>query len=460
MALVEDSHPGASAELHDMEFASLVATAKQHLNERIPRVADYPSYRAVMDGLAADFKDGHIWAHATVLPVIVRWTGIVLSRQDRQWIVASQLPMPGNPDVANARLLSCDGVDAQAWAKERVALFHGNAEIEAELVNAAPWLLFDKGNPFLKRPDICVFQRPGETPVQMTLHWVGATQDIVDDVVEKASTNSRIGLSIAPLDDGYWISLGTLKDEAAALVAEARHNEAVLRKARFVVVDLRGNGGGNSEYSQELASILVGDKRVSATDIARNCSGDYWRVSAENLEARLATRAGLEKSLQKPELAEYDGTTKGMQDALKAGRAFSPALPTCASQARKSATRPTVLPPSLMKGRLIIVTDHSCFSSCLLAVDLFRKVGAIQVGESTDISRRYMEVRQILLPSGLTYFSTLQKVALGEGNFGPYTPDVRFPGKMNDTTSLQAWVKTIANQPAGTESPVAKSTKD
>lgn len=445
VALIEDSHPGASVELHDVEFTSLVAAAKQHLSERIPQVIDYPGYRAVMDGLAADFRDGHIWAHPTALPIYVKWTGIVLSRQDHQWVVASQLPIPGKPDVTNARLLSCDALDAESWAKERIALFQGNAQIEAELVNAAPWLLLDEGNPFLKRPSTCVFQRTGEPPVQMALHWGGASQDVIEDAIEKAGTESQVGLAVKTFEDGYWISLGTLKAEAASLVKEAADQQAMLRAAKFVVVDLRGNGGGSSRYAEQLTKILVGEKRVAATDVRQSCSGDYWRASEGNLAARLAARGAFGNASQGPELAEYDATTRMMQDALKAGRAFSPTLPLCSSHA--PATKPSplpALPRSLMKGRLIIITDHSCFSSCLLAVDLFRKVGATQVGEATDISRRYMEVRQIMLPSGLTYFSTLQKVALGEGDFGPYVPDLSFPGRINDSASLRAWVRTVA----------------
>jgi hypothetical protein len=98
----------------------------------------------------------------------------------------------------------------------------------------------------------------------------------------------------------------------------------------------------------------------------------------------------------------------------------------------------------MMKGRLVLVTDRACFSSCLIAASLFRQLGALHVGEATDMSTRYMEVREITLPSGLRTFSTLQKLALGVGDFGPYRPDLRYPGPLADTDKLKAWVASLA----------------
>ena len=96
-----------------------------------------------------------------------------------------------------------------------------------------------------------------------------------------------------------------------------------------------------------------------------------------------------------------------------------------------------------MKGRLILVTDRACFSSCLMAADLFRRLGALHVGEATDMSTRYMEIRDIVLPSGLRTFSTLQKVAIGLGDFGPYAPSVTYPDALHDSDKLKAWVAAL-----------------
>ncbi len=93
-----------------------------------------------------------------------------------------------------------------------------------------------------------------------------------------------------------------------------------------------------------------------------------------------------------------------------------------------------------MNGRLIVLTDRYCFSSCLMAVDLLRRVGAEQVGEATDVSTRYMEVRTVTLPSGLRNFSTLMKLTLGLDDFGPYAPDRAYAGDLSDTAEVRTWI--------------------
>jgi hypothetical protein len=94
-----------------------------------------------------------------------------------------------------------------------------------------------------------------------------------------------------------------------------------------------------------------------------------------------------------------------------------------------------------MKGRLVLLTDRACFSSCLLKAGLFRIIGAVHIGEATDFSTRYMEVRPLPLPSGLGTFATLQKVAFGApARLGPFDPEIPFPGRMDDTPALERWV--------------------
>ena len=65
------------------------------------------------------------------------------------------------------------------------------------------------------------------------------------------------------------------------------------------------------------------------------------------------------------------------------------------------------------------------------------------MGEATDRSTRYMEVREQTLPSGLRAFSTLQKVAVGLGDYGPYEPQIAYPGVLGDDAALRKWVAEI-----------------
>ena len=41
------------------------------------------------------------------------WAGIVMARSGGQWIVGAQVKAQGEPELEGARLLSCDGVEAE-----------------------------------------------------------------------------------------------------------------------------------------------------------------------------------------------------------------------------------------------------------------------------------------------------------------------------------------------------------
>jgi hypothetical protein len=125
---------------------------------------------------------------------------------------------------------------------------------------------------------------------------------------------------------------------------------------------------------------------------------EHWVVVDEAADKSLA--------LQGAELVSCDGkienTWKQFTAAQSAGEPLSDAPPCTKTAAHQSA------PPSELKGRLFLLTDNSCFSSCLILVDDFKRLGATQIGRATDANTHYQEVRDQLLPSGLVKFSTQQ----------------------------------------------------
>ena len=155
---------------------------------------------------------------------------------------------------------------------------------------------------------------------------------------------------------------------------------------------------------------------------------------AQELRRNPSSDAGL--------LTRADETVVMLRDALKRGDRFAPNLP-----------NPLPSPPSFTDppggrpgvGRVYFVTDYACFSSCLLMTSSFKARGAVHVGLPTDAATRYMESRQVALPSALAGFSTLQKVALrAPAKIGPFEPNQRFVGDMRDTKALEAWIQQLA----------------
>ena len=439
--LIERNHPGAAPELGDRPFQERLAVARRHVGDRLPKVADFPSYAALMNGLANDFRDGHIWSNARLSSPQRRWAGIVIARRGGQWVVGAQEAAEGEPKLEGARLESCDGIPADRLASEKLGEFYAHPEVEADIASRAAQLLIDDGNPFVAKPASCRFVT-ANGPVAANLKWREITLRQLEPVAQRSYRPAEIALGISDFAAGKWISIPTFGNVAAALVEKVRLEEATLRAAPMVVVDLRGNSGGNSGYADEIARVLVGESRVAAASSnSSQCTGTFWRVSPDN---RTALRNFVE-ALPVDRKPNWAGEMTAMERALANGARFAPALPACAASdiAAKSPPPPRNLPPSAYKGRLILLTDRACFSSCLIAANLFRRLGALHVGEATDMSTRYMEVREIVLPSGLRTFSTLQKVALGLGDFGPYEPAVVYPGQLHEDEKVKAWVAAL-----------------
>jgi len=63
---------------------------------------------------------------------------------------------------------------------------------------------------------------------------------------------------------------------------------------------------------------------------------------------------------------------------------------------------------------------------------------------STDSNTNYMEVREIVLPSDLSTFSTLQKIDFTQPfRIGPFEPHRAYDGDIADTAALEAWVTQV-----------------
>lgn len=436
LKLITENHPGAQAELGDAAFRGRLVLADAHVRERLPEVRSFEGYRALMAGLAADFSDGHIWSRPSVAASRLRWTGILLKREGQVWRVGSVLTEARLPEVQDARLISCDGTEAEAWADARISAFVAGSPNEAQRAEAAGRLLTDDGNPFLKRPEQCEFERADGSRQTITFHWGRSPVAFIQGRIDTLQKTADAGYSLTPWASGSWIRLSGLDSDAEAVVTAVREAAPQLRDAQSVVLDLRGNGGGDSRYGDAIAAVLFGEARVeTAKGGASACQGAYWRASPDNIAALKAQRD--EMAGGNPDTAaRLSEVIAGMEASVAGGKSFWPDLPGCAATAALGDTQTRATPDR----KVIVVTDRHCFSSCLMTVDLFRRLGALHVGEATDSSSRYMEVRTIVLPSGLRDFSTLQKVAVGLRDFGPYTPDIPYPGAMADDEALKAWV--------------------
>ncbi|GAM98107.1 hypothetical protein U91I_01738 [alpha proteobacterium U9-1i] len=437
--LLED-HPATSRTLNDTEFRARLDAGHTLALRRAVQVTNFDGYAATLSGLAWSVGDKHVYSRPLVQSDAVQWAGIVIGRRGEHYVVVEH-EAGSAPSLVGARLLSCDGVLVDTFARDKLGGFRAVWSIEAQRIQTAPFLLIDDGNPFVLRPDACVFERNGET-METPLSWRRITRADLRPRALRAANRGAAGYGVRPFSGGLWIALQGLQSDAPAVVAAARAQTEQLRAAPIVVLDMRGNSGGSSSYGRELARIVFGDARVEAmleADGDDTCSS-LWRASPRNL-ARARQYIEI-LNLGPQAMADLRQQAEETAAALAAGQDFE-GDPFCGDAGEPST--PASPPPADARGRVVVLTDNACFSSCLLVTDDFRTLGALHVGQSTDANTHYSEVREDRLPSGLSMFSTLQAMMpSAPPQIGPFEPALRYDGDMSDSTALEAWVAEVA----------------
>ena len=441
--LLADNHPAATRTVNDPAFMAALKDAYAEARVHARKATNYPGYIATLGAFANAMGDGHIWSRPLFVPNTIQWAGIMTAKRGANWVVASEDQGIVGEDITGAYIVSCDGIPVDDLARDTLGRYKRVWSVEAMRVLAAPWLLVDEGNPFVKRPSACVVQQGGAQRT-IALHWKNISRAAF--VASIKGVTGKAGYGIRQVGSGTWISIESLSVQAQAVIDAAKAQQEQLRNAAYVVVDVRGNGGGDDDYGRKLADVLYGhDYAVSRIGEGGDagCSS-VWRASPENIKAVDASAQVFARTGETAGAKEYSEAVIAMRKALQAHRELT-GNPTCTPPQNAAVAANA---PSLMHGRVILLTDSVCFSSCINVAGFFRQLGATLVGQTTGADTHFSEVREITLPSGLSTFSTLQAIEPGMPRaVGPYAPDVPYDGDIGDTAALEKWIAQLATSP-------------
>jgi hypothetical protein len=96
---------------------------------------------------------------------------------------------------------------------------------------------------------------------------------------------------------------------------------------------------------------------------------------------------------------------------------------------------------------VFVLTDAGCFSSGVVVMNTFKRMGAIQVGEASGQNEVYGEsVGPFDLPSGLGWYRIpVSIIRQPRSSLGGLPPDVPWPGAMDDDAGIRAWIARLAS---------------
>jgi hypothetical protein len=455
LAFIRDTiaqhHPGPVDE-ENPAFRAWFEDGYEQALARVGDVRGFGAYQHVLRLYAEGFADEHLNVFFGLDFRWTPWAGIVLAWNGAEFELrraAEDVPLP-----PGAVLAGCDGLSAEELWQRNVAPFYARAELPAKRFREAHRLLLSNGNPLVDRPVECTFLVGGE-PIEYPLAWRNISVDGLQRELSAGAPQNRAAAIQAFGPRGAWLTLPTFSPagEAAAQMHATLESLEQWRESDFMVVDVRGNSGGSSHWTEVFVRHLMGEAYYQRLryELWPRRAGVYidHRVSTENLEYFGSILPWVREQMgADSETYRYlEGLVDGLREALARGEALYPV--------RADAEAPTEPAPAepAFNGRIIFLTDSVCVSACLNFSDWVLALPRVtHVGQPTSADTSYMEVRGVTLPSnlGTLEFATKAYRGFRRAAEGWYAPQVTYFGDISDTPRVEAWIlETVLGSAAG-----------
>ncbi len=422
-----DNHPGMYDKANT-GFPKLLNKARAEALKLAGRATSAAGFEASLTRFKAVLDDGHAGAYADLpekhAPQI-RWPGFVAAwRGNTMYVFKSA---EGGPAVG-AEIVSCDKQPVRALVRRNVFGFATGGQVPGKWWSMARRIFVDDGNPFVTLPKTCQFKANGKSEMR-TLSWT-PTPDYYQSWRNGSANGDLLPLGMTERAPGlYWFALPDFQPDDAGtqaykkMYADVQASRPKLLTARAVVLDLRFNDGGSSNWSKMLAEHLWGEQRVTAalkTYFARTQT--WWRPTRDNLAAIREFIPLLEQQADLESVALVKQFVPMFEASIARGDKFliEPDIPDKAADGAKDE------PPALTTPVYVIVPGQ-CASACLDAIDYFKRFANTRlIGAPSSADSKYMEVRPHPLPSGMGNAIIPMKMYVdrprGQGVF--YAPDI------------------------------------
>jgi len=446
-ALIEN-HPGP-VDPENPRFKALLEEAYRAAQIRAGAASSYAAYYFLLKRFAATFEDGHLQVSLDGSKLNYYWPGFLIELRGRNKFVVGVASSAGEGVRQGQELVSCDGVSAEQLGELVLQPQFGQWDLPGARVRLAPSLLIDQGDPYVKRPSRCVF-RADSAYRSVALNWKLISLAELKPLLQRARHDVERKVEARWVRPGYyWISVGSFasgnemrRTELQELLKQIKSDRMAISQASVMVFDVRGNGGGASDWGELIAGAIWGDDYIRS--IAPRASIVDWRASAGNLahfERGILPRFAEQFGKESPQYREWDAVARGLRTALARGETF-------ARQNEEVEPRPADAVPATVRGHVFVLTDGGCASACLDFLDLLSEVpNLIRVGSPTSADTFYIDNRSVQLPSGLGSLGISMKVYRDRkrGSKQSYSPRYSWSGSMDDTAGLERWILGLAN---------------
>lgn len=444
---VKANHPGY-LDSENPEFKAWFEIGYQRAIEQAEQVDSLPALMTVTSEYVAGFADGHFALGFGYAPKQLKWAGIALNKVGNDYQVTyvdenHNATMPPNL----SRLVECEGLPVEDIMNTQVLKARFNAPtLNFPKVWYADKLLLDDGIGKRRYFEACSFELDGKLH-KIPLDWQSISRVNYLKQVTRAQKASEFKFEEMAKNQ-YWVTLPTLdpdEDQLAQLRVVLSQIQDAAPNAEQIVVDVRGNGGGNSEWGVTVAKAIYGESYITQhQQLHPDRSYALWRVSKDNLNYLKGILPELEQQFgaQNELYIDFKQLTTDMASAMDNAIPFVKQ----GAETNNAIDLPVVKSPPATAARVLFLTDSSCGSSCLDFADLMLALPNVtHIGEETAADTVYMDVRIENLPSGLGRFSVAQKVYRDRArrHNQSYKPDFAYLGDLTDTEQVKRWIKSL-----------------
>lgn len=434
---LEANHPGPVDPLNP-GYRRWLEEGLRDAEQRAAEASSYEDYRQALRYYANGFRDGHIGVHFELAYDTLRWPQFLLGGEAGRVAVVTDETRA----LQGARLLACEGQTLDALMAQHVDPYRWNRDIPHARFQQQRWLFMNAGPKRLPFKQ-CRFEgRDGKT-FDHTLAWRWIELPQAEARLQEAVGQVRPALGVRQVGGVWFVSLPSFSYSSEAQTAQFRRflkdlaaQRQRLWQAPRVVIDVRGNEGGNSAWGDEVVRTLWGDAALKHVQSRFDDTTD-WRASADNI----ATSVAEIELNQRQGLAQAQQYRQRVLDALRAAQQRGEPL---ARVEEPADPVPGPAPASPFKGKVYFLTDHACFSACLDLADVLRRLpGVTHIGLPTQADAVYIDNTSAELPSGLAGLSYSMKVYRHRvrGNNEWYEPARQWPGGPMTDAALARWIR-------------------
>lgn len=236
------------------------------------------------------------------------------------------------------------------------------------------------------------------------------------------------------MDEGVWVRIPTFNpgEEQKKKFTQLLEKLKEYRKASYIIFDLRGNGGGNTDWERPILRNLYGDSFLKA--LGQNHL--YNLPWVKRLRASGGNFSYLKTSMSEQACTLFAKARENGDDFYTETRDIFDETKNLYSNKDKVRSFP----------RTYLLTDRKCGSTCWLFVrEMLQMPKVTQIGETTRAQSLYSEARFIALPSGFAelYFPMQQRISPIEDINRPFIPKHKYKGNWQDEEELIVWVMKV-----------------